>query len=154
MSTNSKSKQPKTPAQNKAIWALASKRGFAEEDLRDLCEQEFGSRSISKLTFDKANHLISKLGGNPFPTAELSRRGVQYHRQKAGVEQLPSQTHISLMWKLARERGMTDDGLASLCWKMLGHSKPRTTKETSKVIEALKAMNKRDANKAAEKEAA
>jgi hypothetical protein len=49
------------------------------------------------------------------------------------------------MLSLARRRNMSDEGLESLSLRIIKHYPPRTTSETSKVIEALKKMNQREA---------
>jgi hypothetical protein len=60
------------------------------------------------------------------------------------------------MKDLAAKRGISAEGLERLCRRMLkGNPRPRTTAETNKIIEALKAMNERDRVNAADpKEAA
>jgi hypothetical protein len=50
------------------------------------------------------------------------------------------------MEDLATGRGWSKSTLESFCYRMLkGVSWPRTTEQTNKIIEALKAMNARDA---------
>lgn len=133
--------------------ALASECGLSHEDLRDYAAQVTNGRcdSTSDLSEVEAQEIISHLQkvapGRGKAVKEVARRTIQYHRQKTGVESLPTSTHTSFMWRLARERGISQDGLAAMCKRMLGHEKPLSTKETSKIIEALKAMNKRDADK-------
>jgi hypothetical protein len=69
------------------------------------------------------------------------------------VKQIAQTNHLQKMKDLAAGRGITDEGLKNLCRRMIGHPNPLTTSETNKVIEAIKAMNARDAAKRA-KEAA
>jgi hypothetical protein len=51
------------------------------------------------------------------------------------------------MSNLARARCMTLEGLERLGRRMIKHWPPRTTSETNKIIEAIKAMDARDAQK-------
>ncbi len=82
------------------------------------------------------------------PKAAVAPRTVQYHRQKFGVKRIAEPSQLDLMESLARQRGIGEDGLEKLCRRMLkGNPRPRTTSETNKIIEALKAMNARDAAK-------
>lgn len=138
---------PKTKLQLRAIFGLARKRGLEEAELRDLAEIEFQQRSLSLLNFDQANKLITVLGGSPFPSGR-SRRTEQLHRQRAGVTQIIQGSQLDLIESLARRRGWNEESLAKLCRRVLrGKSKPVTTVDANKVIEALKAMNARDAHR-------
>lgn len=152
--------QMKTPAQNKAIFGLGAKMKCAHEDLRELAFDVTRGRtdSIKQLTFDEANGVIKRLGGRPFTKEFKPRRTEQYHRQEAGVKKLVTAAHLDHLTILARECGMTQEGLESLCKRMIKVKKPRTSSECNKVIEAIKAMNARDRTfggfKKQEKEAA
>lgn len=140
-------KQMKTPAQNRAIFGLGAKRSCTHEDLRDLAFDVTGGRTdaLSKLTFDEANGMIERLGGRPFTRQFNSRRTENYHKQKAGVETIVTTEHLeklSKVWFAKAHR--TAEGLEALCQRINKTPKPRTTKECSKVIEAIKSMNKRE----------
>lgn len=147
----------KSPKQMKAIFSLAKKNGVdMDDDTRAaLAVTVSNGRTdrLSLLTFDEANGLIKHLGGDPIGSSRTPRRTVNYHRQQAGVHQIAQPNHLNKMVAMAEERGISDDGLKGLCRRMLkGNSWPRTTAETNKIIEAIKAMNERDAKR--EKEAA
>ncbi|MEO8649164.1 MAG: hypothetical protein ABI539_08365 [Acidobacteriota bacterium] len=145
--------QPKTHAQIKRIFGLAKPLGCSQEDLRELAADVTGGRveRLSLLSYDEANAMIHRLGGEPLLTSRTPRRTVNYHRQQAGVQQIAQHGHTKLMHDLAAGRGISPEGLQNLCRRMLrGSSHPRTTAETNTIIEALKAMNARDARKAKE----
>lgn len=139
--------QPKTLQQNRAIFGLGQKRGCAHEDLRELAFDVTNGRtdSIKELNFDEANGMILRLGGRVFTPQFGSKRTEQHHRQRAGISQIATAKHLKLMKDLAAKRNMTEDGLERLCRRMLDKPAPRTTSDTNKIIEAIKAMNKRDA---------
>lgn len=130
----------KTLAQVRAIFGLAKGHGLSDDELRAIVEEETGSRSISQLGRAHADKVIIRLGGRPLE----SRRTVQHRRKRAGVPQIASPAHLDLMRSLARHRGMSDEGLAQFSIRQCGHYPPRTTGETNQVVEALKAMNRRD----------
>lgn len=143
--------QPKTNEQLRRIFGLAKPLGLDEDDLRQLAADRTGGRvaRLSLLSFDEANEMIRHLGGDPLTlAARTPRRTVNHHRQQAGVKQISQGRHLKLMRDLARGRGISDEGLRNLCRRMLQHDAPRTTAETNKIIEALKAMNARDARAA------
>lgn len=133
--------------QHSAMWGLV-KQNMTDEEFRvwifELTNGE--SESSSDLTFEMKNYIIKKLGGNPFtlPKNNTSRRTENYRKQKAGVETLATSTHLDLMRTLWRKgEGRTDEGLESLSLRIIKAKKPRTSKECSKVIEAIKSMNRR-----------
>lgn len=131
--------------QHSAMWGLV-KQNMTDEEFRawifELTNGE--SESSSDLTFEMKNYIIKKLGGNPFTKPSTNRRTENYRKQKAGVETLVTPTHLDLMrtyWRKVKER--TDEGLEALSLRIIKVKKPRTTKECSKVIEAIKSMNSR-----------
>jgi hypothetical protein len=145
--------QPKTVPQLRAIFGLAKKLNCGEEDLRELAADVSRGRvdRLSLISFDEANAMIVRLGGEAFSESRTPRRTINYHRQQAGVQQIAQPQHIEKMRKLAAGRGISDEGLQRMCRRMLkGNSWPRTTDETNKIIEALKAMNARDRRAAKE----
>ncbi len=147
MSTNF---QPKTTAQVRCIFGIARNLGMGDDLLHEtvLSVTSEGGREgtsrISQLSYSEAETVIQRLKAQQ--NKQTPRRTIQYRRQRAGAKQIataaPSQ--LELMRSLAHTRGMSDAGLESLCNRMLKHYPPRTTAETNKVIEALKAMNARD----------
>lgn len=142
--------QLKTRSQIKAIFGLAKQRGIdmdADTKMGFAITVSLGrTDSLADLRFDEANRLIENLGGDAFPPFRRPRRTESYHRQKAGIEQIAQTSHLRLMNELAVGRGMSADGLERMGRRMLKHWPPHTTAETNKIIEALKAMNKRDRN--------
>jgi hypothetical protein len=143
--------QPKTTSQLKAIFGLAKKNRVDEDTLHEYAFQFTQGRTdrLSLLSFDEANALIKRLGGDPFASSRTPRRTENYRRQQAGVQQIAQPGHLEKMWKLAVERSMSANGLERMGLRMIKHWPPRTTDETNKIIEALKAMNKRDIAKEA-----
>ena len=137
---------PRTLKQNSAIWSLANKRGLSNEELQNKAyEVTKRTKHLSKLSFDEANKLIKELGGRPFPSFTRSRR------PKVGTPQPVTEEHLRKMeslWFAKSHR--TAVGLRTLCNRMLKDAdgnpldRPTTAHECNKVIEAIKAMNKRD----------
>ncbi len=136
---------PKTTRQLQAIFGLAKKRGLTKEAIEQIVFDITDARTdrISELHFPEANIIIVRLGGEAFAPLTRPRRTENYHRQKAGVSQVAQPGHLKFMHGLAAGRGMSADGLERLGTRMIKHWPPRTTAETNKMIEALKAMNKR-----------
>lgn len=137
----------KTVDQNKAIFGLGSKLGMHIEDLRDLAEEitKGRTRSLKEISFQEANVMIVRMGGEAFPVSPAApRRTVNHRKQKAGVVTLPSPKALALMDRLAAERGMSAEGLERMCMRMLRTKRPRTAQGCNAVIEALKSMIKRD----------
>ena len=143
--------QPRSIKQNNAIFGLASKHGVDHESLRDLAAEVSDGRvdRLSMLSFEEANRMIHRLGGDPFAGNGSPRRTVNYQRQQAGVQQIAQPAQLSLMRDLAAGRGWSDESLEKFCLRVIKYPRPRTTAETNKIIEALKAMNKRDLAKEA-----
>ena len=151
---------PRTLKQNNAIHGLLGSWGInADEKAAMVSEITKGrTESTKEMSFDEANVMIDRLGGQPFSAnvAKLSRRSVNHYRQQADVPQIVTQEHLG---KLHREwfkkPGRTEEGLKKLCLGMLKDKqgnpleKPRTTTECNKVIEAVKSMNKRKPKKEA-----
>ena len=141
--------QPKTNAQIGRIFGLAKKRGIELDDdtKASFAVTASGGRTdrLSQLSFDEANVVITNLGGDAYTTG-TPRRTENYRRQQSGVQQIAQPAHLNLMRELAEGRGISEEGLKNLCRRMLkGKEAPRTTAETNKIVEALKAMNARDA---------
>jgi hypothetical protein len=131
----------KSLQQVKCIFGLAKQRGLDDADLHALVEDATGQPSIRALSYVQADRVIERLGGEPF----AARRTVQHRRQKAGVPQIAQPSHLQLMYDLASRRNMSDEGLAQLAGRMRVPFPPRTTGGTNKIVEALKAMNRRAA---------
>jgi len=140
LATKPADRSMKTLGQTRAIFGLAKNRGLSDDELRAVVEEETGSRSISQLTRHDAEKVIHRLGGN----SVTPRRTVQHRRQRAGVPQIASASHLDLMRSLASHRGLSDEQLEQLSVRQCGHYPPRTTVATNKVVEALRAMNRRD----------
>lgn len=146
--------KPRTLGQNSAIHGLLGSWGInAEEKAAMVADITKGrTESTKDMSFDEANVMIDRLGGQPFSAnvAKLSRRSVNHYRQQANVPQIVTPEHLG---KLNREwfkkPGRTEQGLKQLCQRILKDAqgnpldRPRTTDECSKVIEAVKSMNKR-----------
>lgn len=166
--------QPKTKDQIGRIFGLARKAGLEmDEDAKAGIAVTVSAGRVdrlSQLSFDEANVAIKHLGGDVFDSPSSKggvagasadgvvrgtpRRTVNHHRQQAGVKQIAQGPHIALMRRLAEGRNITEDGLKSLCRRMLqGREWPRTTDDTNKIVEALKAMNARDKRQASRRAA-
>lgn len=96
--------------------------------------------SIKSLTYAQAEAVIQRLKGSSF----VPRRTLQYRRKKAGVTQVVQRDQILLIAALATQREWSTETLVKFCKRQCGHHPLRTTADANKVIEALKAMNRRD----------
>lgn len=139
----------RTSKQNRIIHSLVNRWNFTGDDKAEMVFGITEGRTCStkEMTFDEANVMIKRLDGRPVveqPLKDKSRRTVQYHRQKQGVEQIITPTMKDFIHSLQRGRNMSDDGLKSLCRRMLKKDFPQTNKEANKIVEAIKAMNRRD----------
>ncbi|HQU84841.1 MAG TPA: hypothetical protein PKY59_17010 [Pyrinomonadaceae bacterium] len=154
-----KVKRTRTSAQNKLMHGYTAKCGLSKDDLRDYAAEVSNGRTdhTSELYVEEAAQIIDRLQKIAEPKKDVSIRTVQYRRQTAGVEQIVTVAHLTKLknlWFKKSER--TAEGLEKLCNRIIKHSKPRTTKECNKVIEAIKQMNspERAAKAKARKEAA
>lgn len=138
------SAQLKSAGQVRHIFGLAKECGLDEELLHDVVETVTKQRSIRALTSRQADLVIAHLQSKV--SRDTPRRTIQYRRQKAGSKQIATAapSHLELMRSLAHTRNMSDEGLEQLSKRIIKHYPPRTTIETNKVVEALKAMNRRD----------
>lgn len=136
----------KTQKQNRAIWALAHKLGFSNDDVHELALEVTGKQSIRALSRKEADDVIDRMGGQPFfrDKSGTPRRTVSYRRQQTGVVQLETEKQLNLLRDLATRRGWSEETLQNFCQRQIKKSLPTTTKEANKVIEGIKAMNKRD----------
>ena len=100
--------------------------------------------SLKELTFAEANDMISSLGGVPFSLFTRSRRTENYRKQVAGVKTIETDAHLKLIDELAAIRGWTQDSLIKFCQRVIKKDSPVTTDEGNKIVEGLKAMNRRD----------
>jgi len=140
MSTNL---QPKSTGQVRCIFGLARQKGMDDELLHEtVLSVTKRTERISQLTSVEADAVIAHLKGKDYKPSP--RRTVLHRRQRAGVKQIAQPAHLELMYSLARTRGMSDEGLEQLARRICKCFPPRTTSDTNKVIEALKAMNRRD----------
>jgi hypothetical protein len=133
--------QPKNYGQVQAIHAEAKRRGLDEDALRDLVESATRrTRSIAALTHAEANKVIQHLKGNSF----VPLRTLQYRRKKAGIQQIVTDEQQTLIAELASQREWSPETLQKFCKRQCKRERPLTTADANKVIEALKAMNRRD----------
>lgn len=138
--------KPRTLQQNRAIHSLLNKKAVDAELKAEMVTRLTKGRTshTSAMYFHEANALITELGGE---AVDASLRTKQLHRQKAGIVQLMTTDQALLLTELALTRwgANAEQGLQSLSQRMLKKPKPRTTSEANKLIEAIKAMNARDA---------
>lgn len=145
--------QPKKHFQIQRLFGLARQPADAEgipvkEYLEALAAELLPRLSklprLSELTFDEANAMIVRLGGTAFSKYGQSRRTENYRKQQAGIKSIETDNHLNFIDELARLRNMSPEGLAKLASRMHVPWPPRTTEQGNKIVEALKAMNKRD----------
>ncbi len=145
----------KQPWQLRAAFALAKRVGIDKDQLEAIAGDLSHGRTfrLSQLSYTEANQLIVRLGGDPdqrhsAPAKRRRRapRTERHLRQRAGVKQIVQQRHVDLLNELAAERwGVAYAApLRSLAERMRIPYPCRTTDETNKLIEAIKAMNARD----------
>lgn len=135
--------QPKSTKQVRAIYGIARRRGLDEELLHDaVFSVTQRTRSIAKLTSSEADQVIAHLQGNSYK--ETPRRTVQYRRRRAGVNQVVQPGQLRLIADLASQRKWNAESLVEFCKRQCGHFPLRTTSDANKVIEPLKAMNRRE----------
>lgn len=149
---------PKTTEQLRAIFGLGKKANFEKADLEEMAADITGGRveRLSLLSFDEANAMIRRLGGEPFSPSSgspLPRRTANYRKQRDGIVTMATPKALAMMDDLAARRGMSPDGLERMCNRMFKSKRPRTAQACNAVIEALKSMNRRDARRG-KKEAA
>src|SRR5690606_26202939 len=72
----------KTVDQNKAIFGLAANLGMEIDDIRDLAEDVTGgrTRSLKEISFQEANAMIVRMGGEAFPVSPAAPRRTVNHR--------------------------------------------------------------------------
>ena len=136
------SERAKNSGQVRAIFGSAKAAGIDPGDeLRDIVEDVTKrTRSISALSYSEAERVIQRLKGKTY----VPRRTMQYRHRKAGIKQLVQQSQLDLIAELASQRNWSPKTLADFCMRQCKRNKPLTTDEANKVIEALKAMNKRE----------
>ena len=140
--------RPKEYSQVRAIWAIAREKGIDSDLLHEIVAEVLVSTgsgsdrvaSISALTYSEANRVIERLKGNAY----VPLRTLQARRQRAGVKQVVTREMLKKITELAAQRNWSVMSLRNFCIRQCGHSKPRTTEDANKIIEALKAMNKRE----------
>jgi hypothetical protein len=144
---------PKTTDQLRAIFGLGKERDMVKEDLEALAADVSNGQveRLSLLSFDDANLMIVRLGGDAFPAGggTVPTRTQNYHKQKAGIPTIETAKQVKLIADLARKRNMTAEGLASLCQLVIKRPAPTTTAEGNKIVEALKSMIAREKRRAA-----
>lgn len=129
------SNRPKTPAQNRRIWATAHQLALREENLRDLVEAVTGKRSISGLSFRNATLVIRELEGLATERRRAHKRlGAPSDRVNAG--------QIKYIRDLAAQAGWDEWALRSWLkrWFRADHEQWLDNKHAVKAITALKAM--------------
>lgn len=135
------SERTKTTNQVRAIHAEARKRGIDPDTLHDLVENVTRrTRSIAALTHAEAQKVIQRMKGDGF----VPLRTLQHHRQKSGIPVLVRPEQLTLIAELSSQRDWSVETLATFCKRQCKREMPRTTSDANKVIEALKAMNRRD----------
>jgi hypothetical protein len=141
------SARPKSKGHLRAIYGLGREKRMDNDELHQFVLSRLPlnsaarkSGSFADLTFAEAQRAIAALKGNDF----VPLRTLQYRRQKAGIKQMVQKSQLDLIVELATQRNWTADTLEGFCLTVCKHKKPRTTADANKVIEGLKAMNRRD----------
>jgi hypothetical protein len=139
--------RPHSPGQLRAIYAEGRRRGLDNDDLHDSILSGLAQNSIARktgsfsdLTYTEAQRAIQRLKGRDFTPL----RTRQHQRQTAGINQVITDEQQQLIADLASQRNWSAQTLITFCKRQCGHYPLRTTKDANKVIEPLKAMNKRE----------
>lgn len=144
MVTDIKPNGTKSKKQVKAIWSLARGKGLTDEQLHSLVAATVGGNdSIRALSRTNADKVIVALGGTAF-NKRIARRTRQDHHQQTGTKQIVTASQLDLIRSLAARRGWSEESLQKFCQRQIKRDQPATTIQANKIIEALKAMNRRD----------
>lgn len=142
----------RTKLQNSIIHASKNNAKISNDNYRALVFRISAGRTESSadLTVKEANELIEALGGTA-PGKALNKP-----RHKAGnnVTNLPSEAQTSHLKSLAVQRWGAENyatAFSALCQHTISKPKPLTAAHAKTMIEAIKAMNKRDSQKKSQK---
>ncbi len=146
-----KQPQPKKHFQIQRLFGLAKpKAELAGMNTKEYLEELRGqitrgrTMSLSTLTFEEANFMIEVLGGTPFSLFTRSKRTENYRKQVAGIKTIETDAHLKKIEDLAAQLGWDADRLRGFCQRQVKKDSPATTEDGNKVLEGLKAMNRRD----------
>jgi hypothetical protein len=141
--------QPKKHFQIQRMFGLAKEpaeraRWSTKEHLETIAATVTNGRvsSLSELTFDEANAIIVRLGGSAFPL--YSKRTENHRKQQAGIKTIETDAQLQLIRELAILRNWSVESLNKFCQRVIKKDLPTTTEEGNKIVEGLKAMNRRD----------
>lgn len=135
-----------TPGQIKAIHAQARKAGIGEDNYRAAVREVSNglTDTSTELSYAEAEALIVKLGG----TAQTTSRRTQQRRNKAaGVTKLASPKQLGLLkqlWVLRVGAEQATEALRKFCQGQIKKDGPLTSPEAIRLIQATRAMNKRE----------
>jgi hypothetical protein len=115
--------------------------GIDDEMYRAMLQDRYGVDTCTKLQYDQASEFIDELVKKGFKI----KRHLRPHRPGgANIEYLPSKGELGIIEHLRRDiQWRVPDGYHRWIHKFLGRTYIRTSREAEKVIEALKAMKKR-----------
>jgi hypothetical protein len=124
--------------QHRAMWKLVNEQVGTEEFRTWIFDLTNGkSESSSDLNFDQKNYVIEKLGGTPF-----RRNRKNYGSNVIDIDTAKQGKLLNDWWFKYSHR--TKEGLEKLCEKTIKKNTPITVKDYQQMIEAVKAMNKRE----------
>lgn len=133
----------KTAAQNRMIWALATRLGLDEEALRDVVESCSGQRHISRLGIEGAQQVIDALGGQITERRRKKKRiGKPSDRVNAGQLAYIQDLRRQLGWSIWDLRAWLKSHLH------VSHEEWLTNKKATHAITGLRAMRARAQQKA------
>ena len=134
----------------KRIFGLCKRLGLDDDTRRGAVAVVTTGRtdSVSQLTFEEANALITHLGGDP-STRKRSPQNPRAITPAGGRKQIAQPGPPSADARSGIRPRDHRRGLKRMGERMLKHWPPHTTAETNKMVEALKSMNRRDAERRA-----
>lgn len=139
----------RTTNQNRALHKLLSKHRFTNEDKAEMVFDVTNGRTehSSEMSFDECNAMIERLGGTPF-WSKQNRHTQYFPKNVIGIISPQAKE------KIAEERNKRPqlagvEAWHRFCQRTIKKNEPRTVTDGQKIIEALKAMNRRDERRAA-----
>ncbi len=130
-----------TNLQKTLIHLGISELGIDDETYRLMLQERCGVATCTKLQYAQASAFIDELVKKGF---KIKRRLRPRRPRGANLEYLPSKGELGIIEHLRHDiQWRVHDGYHRWIQKFLGRTYIRTSREAQKVIEALKAMKKR-----------
>lgn len=128
-----------------AVHAEAAKRGMDHDELRRVCQQNYGVHSMSEMTEVNLMKIYQGWTGKGLRRrARLPQRGEAAATKSGEVQMASGEELVELDAEFAR-RGLGEEGRENFIRRQLGgRLVVRTRRDFVKVLGGLRAMNRRD----------